>query len=133
MPDDAGKAHAAAAEAAVTAEAADTERGELSTLAADTATDARAYLEAITTVASGTSPEVALPVVLLAVSQVLASGARLGADRGRRPDRAFRALTPGRTPTSTRCVSPSPTCSKGWTSTPTSSTPCCPPTWCLAR
>ena len=79
MPDDAGKAHAAAAEAAVTAEAADTERGELSTLAADTATDARAYLEAITTVASGTSPEVALPVVLLAVSQVLASGARLGA------------------------------------------------------
>ncbi|GMA86622.1 DUF5063 domain-containing protein [Angustibacter aerolatus] len=39
----------------------------------------RAYLEATTTVASGTSPDVALPVVLLATSQVLVAGARLGA------------------------------------------------------
>ncbi len=58
---------------------AEDERTELSRLAADTATDARAYLESVTTVASGTSPDVALPVVLLAVSQVLAAGARLGA------------------------------------------------------
>ena len=55
------------------------ERAELTRLAADTALDVRAYLEATTTVASGTSPDVALPVVLLAISQVLAAGARLGA------------------------------------------------------
>jgi hypothetical protein len=55
------------------------ERGELTRLAADTAIDVRAYLEATTQVASGTSPEVALPIVLLAVSQVLVAGARLGA------------------------------------------------------
>lgn len=60
-------------------EVAKGERGELAQLAADTATDVRSYIEAVTTVASGTSPDVALPIVLLAVSQVLASGARLGA------------------------------------------------------
>ncbi|GAB3693562.1 DUF5063 domain-containing protein [Angustibacter aerolatus] len=57
----------------------DADRAELSRLAADTALDVRAYLEATTTVASGTSPDVALPVVLLATSQVLVAGARLGA------------------------------------------------------
>src|SRR4051794_41919531 len=55
------------------------ERAELTRLAADTALDVRAYLEATTTVASGTTPDVALPVVLLAISQVLVAGARLGA------------------------------------------------------
>lgn len=60
-------------------DSADVERGELSRLAADTATDVRSFIEAVTTVASGTSPDVALPIVLLALSQVLASGARLGA------------------------------------------------------
>jgi len=60
-------------------DSADAERGELSRLAADTATDVRSFIEAVTTVASGTSPDVALPIVLLALSQVLASGARLGA------------------------------------------------------
>ncbi|MGL5857947.1 MAG: DUF5063 domain-containing protein [Angustibacter sp.] len=55
------------------------ERAQLSRLAADTAIDVRAFLEATTAVASGTSPDVALPVILLAVSQVLAAGARLGA------------------------------------------------------
>ena len=59
--------------------AADAERGELAVLAAETASGVRAYLEAATTVASGTSPDVALPVVLLALSQVLVVGARLGA------------------------------------------------------
>lgn len=59
--------------------AAEDERTELMRLAGTTATDARAYLESVTTVASGTSPDVALPVVLLAVAQVLASGTRLGA------------------------------------------------------
>ncbi len=60
-------------------DSADVERGELSRLAADTATDVRSFIEAVTTVASGTSPDVALPIVLLALSQVLASGGRLGA------------------------------------------------------
>jgi len=60
-------------------ERAEAERGELTRLAADTATDVRSFVEAVTTVASGTSPDVALPIVLLALSQVLASGARLGA------------------------------------------------------
>lgn len=55
------------------------ERTELTRLAVDSAADARVYIEATTTVASGTSPDVSLPVVLLALSQVLASGARLGA------------------------------------------------------
>jgi hypothetical protein len=55
------------------------ERSELTRLAADTAIDVRAYLEAVTTVASGTTPDVALPIVLLSVSQVLVAGARLGA------------------------------------------------------
>jgi hypothetical protein len=55
------------------------ERAELTRLAADTALDVRAYLDATTTVASGTTPDVVLPVVLLAVSQVLVAGARLGA------------------------------------------------------
>ncbi|HET8617236.1 MAG TPA: DUF5063 domain-containing protein [Actinomycetales bacterium] len=62
-----------------TTEDRERERGELSVLAADTATNARAYLESTTTVASGTSPDVALPVILLALSQVLLAGARLGA------------------------------------------------------
>jgi hypothetical protein len=59
--------------------AAEEERGDLTRLAADTALDVRAYIEATTTVASGTTPEVALPVLLLAISQVLVAGARLGA------------------------------------------------------
>lgn len=58
---------------------AEEERAELMRLAADTAIDVRAYLEATTTVASGTTPDVALPIALLAVSQVLVAGARLGA------------------------------------------------------
>lgn len=48
-------------------------------LAGDTAREARGYLDAVTEVASGTSPDTAIPVLLLAVSQVLVTGARLGA------------------------------------------------------
>lgn len=47
---------------------------------ADTlATEARRYLSTVTEVASGASPEAAIPLLLLAVSDVLAAGARLGA------------------------------------------------------
>ena len=48
-------------------------------IAASTAVEARGYLTAVTEVASGASPDTAIPVLLLAVSQALATGARLGA------------------------------------------------------
>lgn len=47
--------------------------------AASTAAEARGYLSAVTEVASGAGADTAIPVLLLAVSQVLATGARLGA------------------------------------------------------
>jgi hypothetical protein len=52
---------------------------DLSALAEDTATEARAYLDAVTDVAAGSNPSTALSVLLLALSQVLLAGARLGA------------------------------------------------------
>jgi hypothetical protein len=52
---------------------------ELRRLADDTATDAQTYLDAVIEVASGSSPDTAIPVLLLAVSQLLLAGARLGA------------------------------------------------------
>ena len=52
---------------------------ELRQLAEDTATDAQTYLDAVTEVASGSSPDTAIPVLLLALSQLLLAGARLGA------------------------------------------------------
>jgi Domain of unknown function (DUF5063) len=52
---------------------------ELSRLAEETAGDAQDYLDAVTEVAAGSSPDTAIPVLLLAVSQTLLAGARLGA------------------------------------------------------
>ena len=52
---------------------------DLSALARDTAAEARAYLVAVTDVAAGANPSTGLSVLLLAVSQVLLAGARLGA------------------------------------------------------
>jgi len=52
---------------------------ELRRLADETATDAQNYLDAVTEIASGSSPQTAIPVLLLAVSQTLLAGARLGA------------------------------------------------------
>ena len=51
----------------------------LAPVADDTAREARTYLQALTEVAAGGQPETALPVLLLSVSQVLVTGARLGA------------------------------------------------------
>ncbi|MBT0767315.1 DUF5063 domain-containing protein [Kineosporia sp. J2-2] len=62
----------------LTAERADEAR-ELHHLAEETATDAQTYLNALTEVAAGSSPDTAIPVLLLAVSQILLGGARLGA------------------------------------------------------
>jgi hypothetical protein len=55
------------------------EASELRQLADETAADAQTYLDAVTEVASGSSPDTAIPVLLLAVSQLLLAGARLGA------------------------------------------------------
>lgn len=52
---------------------------ELRRLAHETATDAQAFLNAVTEVAAGSSPDTAIPVLLLALSQTLLAGARLGA------------------------------------------------------
>ncbi len=48
-------------------------------LAADSALQARTYLNAVSEVASGSSPEIAIPILLLATSQLLVMGSRLGA------------------------------------------------------
>jgi len=55
------------------------EASELRRLADESAHDAQTYLDAVTEVASGSSPDTAIPVMLLALSQLLLAGARLGA------------------------------------------------------
>jgi hypothetical protein len=57
----------------------DAEAADLRRLADETASDASTYLAAVTEVASGNQPDTAIPVLMLAVSQILLSGARLGA------------------------------------------------------
>jgi Domain of unknown function (DUF5063) len=52
---------------------------EMTVLADESARDARMYLVTMTEVASGTAPDAAIPMTLLALSQVLLMGARLGA------------------------------------------------------
>ena len=61
----------------------------LEALAADTAREATGYLDAVTEVATGNQPESALPVLLLALSQILTTGARLGAIQDVLPDEKF--------------------------------------------
>nr|WP_297428069.1 DUF5063 domain-containing protein [uncultured Actinotalea sp.] len=52
---------------------------DLAEVAASVSQEARAFVTTVTEVAAGTNPEVAIPLLLLAVSDVLAAGARLGA------------------------------------------------------
>jgi len=52
---------------------------DLRSIAESVATESRAYLTTVTEVAAGSNPEAALPLLLLAVSDLLAVGARLGA------------------------------------------------------
>src|SRR3954470_8992023 len=56
-----------------------TEVLELRRIGEETASDAQAFLDAVTEVAAGSSPDIAIPVMLLALSQSLLAGARLGA------------------------------------------------------
>jgi len=53
--------------------------GDLGGLADRTAAEASAFLTAVTEVASGTSPDSALPLLSLALSQIFLAGSRLGA------------------------------------------------------
>jgi Domain of unknown function (DUF5063) len=66
--------HGPSLEEAVTAEAAD-----LLSVANTVADECRRYLSTVTEVAAGSNPDATIPLLLLAVSDVLASGARLGA------------------------------------------------------
>ncbi len=58
--------------------AADTP-ADLREVAESLATESRSFLTTVTEVAAGSNPDVAIPLLLLAVSDVLAAGARLGA------------------------------------------------------
>ncbi len=55
------------------------EQQELLLLAVESARDARVYLATVTAVASGDAADTAIPVLLLATSQLLLAGSRLGA------------------------------------------------------
>lgn len=65
------------------------DEGELRQLADDTARDARAYLTTVTELASGHVEESALAILMLALSQITATGARLGAVQDVLPDERY--------------------------------------------
>jgi Domain of unknown function (DUF5063) len=68
---------------------------ELRRLADETAADAQTYLDALAEVASALQPDLALPLLLLALSQTLFAGARLGAIQDVVPSERFEPDTPG--------------------------------------
>jgi hypothetical protein len=80
MPDAAGAQHAVAADWAA--------------LAGETADAARTYLTTIRHVAAGAAPEASLPMLLLALSDVLSAGARLGAVEDVVPEERFEPDAP---------------------------------------
>ncbi|HEY0186363.1 MAG TPA: DUF5063 domain-containing protein [Cellulomonas sp.] len=57
----------------------DAELADLHAVAESVAREARSFLSTVTEVGAGANPEAAIPLLLLAVSDVLAVGARLGA------------------------------------------------------
>lgn len=65
--------------AAATAPGAVAEADEVTDLADESATQARAYVTTVTEIASGSSPDIAMPMLLLATAQLLLAGSRLGA------------------------------------------------------
>lgn len=71
--------------------AEDAESQELLLLAAESARDMRAYLATVTEVASGAAAETAIPLLLLATSQLLLAGSRLGAIQDILPVERFEA------------------------------------------
>jgi hypothetical protein len=69
------------------------ENADLYALAADSAAKARQYLQTVSEVASGSSPDIAIPVLLLATSELLLMGSRLGALQDVVLDERFEADT----------------------------------------
>jgi hypothetical protein len=65
------------------------EATELFALARDTAIDAQAYLDAVTELAAGSLSETEVSVLLLPLSKLLLTGARLGANRDVVPSERF--------------------------------------------
>ncbi|MEO7422471.1 MAG: DUF5063 domain-containing protein [Ornithinibacter sp.] len=65
--------------------------GDWSALAHESAAEARMFLIAVREIASGNSPDAALPMGLLSLSQVLVMGARLGAVEDVVPPERFEA------------------------------------------
>jgi hypothetical protein len=62
---------------------------DLRELADVTAVEASRYLQTVTEVAAGANPDAAIPLLLLAVSELIAAGARLGAITDVVPDERF--------------------------------------------
>lgn len=62
---------------------------DLRALAESTAVEAEQYLGTVTEVASGANPDAAIPLLLLAVSDLIAAGSRLGAIVDIVPDERF--------------------------------------------
>ena len=62
---------------------------DLDILARQTAVEAREFLATVTEVATGESPGTAIPLLLLATSQLLLAGARLGAIEDVVPEERF--------------------------------------------
>jgi len=67
----------------------DADDADLRDIARAVAEEARSYLSTVTEVAAGANPEATLPLVLLAVSDILAAGARLGATTDVVPSERF--------------------------------------------
>jgi hypothetical protein len=65
------------------------EADDLLRVARTMADETRAYLTTVTEVAAGTSPDATIPLLLLAVSEVVAAGSRLGAMRDIVPAERF--------------------------------------------
>jgi hypothetical protein len=68
---------------------ADAEAAELLRVARTMAGESTAYLTTVTEVAAGSNPDATIPLLLLAVSEVVAAGSRLGAMRDIVPPERF--------------------------------------------
>lgn len=66
---------------------------ELAVLADKTAEQAQDYLDTLTDIATGQNPEAAFPVLMLAVTQIAAAGAKLGATTDIVPSEQFESDT----------------------------------------
>lgn len=79
VPDDIPRIGAEGGEGGAEGFTAEEVPADLREVAATTSAEVQRFLNTVTEVAAGANPEVAIPLLLLAVSDVLAAGARLGA------------------------------------------------------